>query len=137
MKFSSASNDIITICDDQWLAHECYIASLRSEEPILTGNRIEQQSRASLTLNGEDRDPRIGCDSRIKPVEETKTLELSLGKALKLGASLNCSNQDLVEETLKDNVDLFAWFAIDLPDVDPQVAVHKLSIFREARKEGW
>jgi len=35
--------------------------------------------------------------------------------------------------TLINNIDLFAWSAADLPDVDPQVAVHNLSINKEAR----
>jgi len=86
-----------------------------------------------LRLTGEDLDPRTGCDSRIEPVEETKTLKLSLGKALKLGVGLSCRDQDLVEETLKHNADLLVCSAVDLSSIDPQVVVHKLSVFREVR----
>jgi len=35
--------------------------------------------------------------------------------------------------TLIAKIDLFAWSAVDLPRVDPQVVVHKLSIYKEAR----
>jgi len=35
--------------------------------------------------------------------------------------------------TLITNTDLFAWSVVDLPGVDPQVMVHKLSIYKEAK----
>jgi len=35
--------------------------------------------------------------------------------------------------TLIANTDLFTWSIADLPGIDPQVAVHKLSIYKEAR----
>jgi len=103
MNFPSASSDIITIHGDQQLAYECCIASLWPKESVLTTNNIDRNPGAGLTLTREELDPRTGCNSRIELVEETKTLELSLGKALKLGAGLSYSYQDLVEETLKDN----------------------------------
>jgi len=87
----------------------------------------------SLTLYGEVLDPRIGCDSRIEPIEDTKALELSPGRILKLGVGLQWDDHDIITPTLKDNADLFAWLAAYLPDVDPQVVVHKLSIHKEAR----
>jgi len=96
MKFSSASGDIITIHNDQQLAHEYYIASLRPKEPTLTANNIERQSGASITLTRKDLDRRRGCDSRIELVEETNALEMSLGKALKLGVEMSSNDQALV-----------------------------------------
>ena len=119
MKFLSASGDIITIHGDQWPARECYIASLRLKKSVLIANNIEQQPGAGPTLIGEDLDPRIGCDLRIELVEKTKTLELSTGKTLKLGASLSHNDQDLIKTTLKSNANLFAWSMADLSRVDP------------------
>jgi len=133
MQFPSSSGDIITIHGDQRLARECYIASLRPKELVLTTNNIEREPRVGLTLIGEDLDPRIGCDSHIEPVEDTKSLELSLRRNLKLGVGLSHNDQDLIEATLKSNKDLFAWSATNLLSVDPQITVYKLSIYREPR----
>ena len=41
--------------------------------------------------------------------------------------------RDILTPTLINNTDLFAWSAADLLSVDPQVASHKLSIYKEAR----
>jgi len=80
MKFPSTFSDIITIHGDQRLARECYIASLRPKDPILTANNIERQPEAGLSLADEDLDPKLDFDSCIEPVEDSKTLELSAGK---------------------------------------------------------
>jgi len=60
-------------------------------------------------------------------------LELSVGRNLKLGAGLSHNNQDLIETTLKNKMDLFAWSITYLLGVNSQIVVHKLSIYREAR----
>jgi len=108
MKFQSSSRDIITIHGNQRLARECYIANLRPKEPALITNNIERHPDASLTLAGEDLDPRICCDSRIEPVKDNLPMTISPGKSLKLGAGLSHSDQALIETTLNDNTDLFA-----------------------------
>jgi len=77
MKFPSSSGDIITIHGNQRLARECYITILRPQLPILQIHNIERQPGSGLTLFGEDLDLKIRCDSRIKPVKDTKALELS------------------------------------------------------------
>jgi len=60
-------------------------------------------------------------------------LDLFIGRTIKLGASLQQAHYDVLTPTLTTNADLFAWSAVDLPDVDPQVAIHKLSIYKEAK----
>jgi len=34
---------------------------------------------------------------------------------------------------LKKNVDLFAWTAVEVPGVNPEVITHRLSVYKEAR----
>jgi len=60
-------------------------------------------------------------------------LELPNGHTIKLGIGLESKQRDILTHTLVSNMDLFAWSATDLPGVDPHVASHKLSIYKEAR----
>ena len=60
-------------------------------------------------------------------------MELPNGRTLKLGTGLQQEQRDILTPTLIANTDLFAWSAADLPGVDPQVTVHKLSIYKEAK----
>jgi len=78
-------------------------------------------------------DPRIGRDVRLEPVEDTTPLELPNGHSINLGTGLNSDEHATITPILINNTDLFAWSAADLPGVDPQVASHKLSIYKEAR----
>jgi len=133
MKFPAPSGDILTIHYDQRLARECYMASLRPQLPIQQTNHIERPPGSSIALSSEDLDPRIGRDVRLESVEDTSPLELPNGHSINLGTGLNSDERATITPILINNTDLFAWSAADLPGVDPQVASHKLSIYKEAR----
>ena len=75
----------------------------------------------------------MGWDVCLKPVEETSPLELPNSHSINLGTSLNSDERAIVTPILVSNTDLFAWSAADLPRVDPLVAFHKLSFYKEAR----
>jgi len=60
-------------------------------------------------------------------------LELPNGRTIKLDTRLEPKKCDILTPTLVSNTDLFAWSAADLPGVDPHVASHKLSIYKEAQ----
>jgi len=74
----------------------------------------------------------VGRDVRLEPVEETTPLELPNGHSINLGTRLNSNERAIITPVLVGNTDLFAWSAADLPGVDPLVASHKLSIYKEA-----
>jgi len=115
------------------LARECYMASLRPQLPIQQTNHIERPPDSCIALSGEDLDPRIGHDVRLEPVEDTTPLQLPNGHSINLDTGLNSDERATITPILINNTDLFAWSATDLPGVDPQVASHKLSIYKEAR----
>jgi len=50
-----------------------------------------------------------------------------------MGTGLQHEQGEILTPTFINNTDLFAWSAADLLGVDPQVAVHKLFIYKEAR----
>jgi len=133
MKFPSPSGDTLTIHGDQCLARACYMVSLRPQSPTLQTNHIERPRGSDITLSRDDLDPRVGRDARLELVDETTPLELTNGSTLKLGTGLQHDQREILTPTLINNIDLFTWSAADLPGVDPQVAVHKLSVYKEAR----
>jgi len=140
MKFPSPSGDILTMHCDQRLARECYMASLRPQLPIQQTNHIERPPGCGIALSGDDLDPKVGRDVHLEPVEQTTPLELSNDHPLELsndhsinlGTGLNSDERAIITPVLVGNTDLFAWSAADLPEVDPLVASHKLSIYKEA-----
>jgi len=71
MKFPSPSGDILTIHGDQRLVRKCYMPSVRPQLPILQTNHIERPPGYNIALSGDDLDPRVGWDARLKPIEET------------------------------------------------------------------
>jgi len=80
---------------------------------------IRREPRVGISLTREDLDPRIRCDSQIQPIEETRSLELALGRTIQLDSGLSNNDQIIIESTLKDNTDLFAWSVTDLSRVAP------------------
>jgi len=122
MKFPSRQGDIIIVHDDQRAARECYMASLKLPHPPLTTHNIEQ-SRAGTTLAGDDLSPRINSEARVKLVGDTRQLPLAQqDRFLQIGTSFPNGEECHIEQVLKQNVDLFAWSAADLPGVHPKVA---------------
>jgi len=100
------------------------MASMHTQLPILQTNNIERPPSSGITLSVDDPNPRVGCDTRIEPVDNTICLELPNARTLKLGSDLQQEQRDILTPALNANTDLFTWSGIDLPDVDPQVAVH-------------
>jgi len=133
MKFPSPSGDILTVHCDQHLARECYMASLRQQLPIQQTNHIERPPGSGIPLSGEDLYSKVGRDVRLEPVEETTPMELLNGHSINLGTGFNFDERAIITPVLVDNTDHFAWSAAKLPGVDPLVASHKLSIYKEAR----
>jgi len=133
MKFPSPFGDILTIYCDQRLSRECYMASLRPQLPIQQTKQIERPPGSGIALSGEDLDPRVGRDVHLEPVEETSPLELPNDHSINLGTDLNSDERAIITPILINNTNLFAWSVVNLPGVDPLVASHKLSIYKEAR----
>jgi len=109
------------------------MASLKLPYPHLTTNNVEK-TQAAIVVQEEDLDPRINNEARIEPVGETKPLPLDqLDHSLQIGTTMESEGEKAIENTLKQNADLFAWTAANLPGVDPRIAAHRLSVFKEAK----
>jgi len=44
------------------------------------------------------------------------------------------TDAELIHQTLKKNMELFAWSAADVPGVNPEVITHQLSVYKDARR---
>jgi len=108
------------------------MTSLRPQLPIQQTYHIERPPGSSIALSGEDLNPIVDRDVRLEPVKETSPLELLNGHSINLGPRLNSDERAIITPILVSNTDLFAWSAADLAGVDPLVASHKLSIYKEA-----
>jgi len=115
MKFPSLSGDILIVHYDQRLARECYMASLRLQLPIQQTNHIQRPHDSAIALSGEDLDPEVGRDVRLKLVEETSPLELPNGHSINLGTGLNSEERAIITPILINNTDLFASSAVSYP----------------------
>ena len=101
--------------------------------PPLTTNNVEK-TQTAIAIQAEDLDPRLNNEARIEPVGETKPLPLGQpNHFLQIGTTMESAGEEAIENTLKKNADLFAWTTADLPGVDPRIATHKLSVFKEAK----
>ena len=130
MKFLSASGYIITVHVDQPTARRCYADSLR-ERPKSPPKRIVKNVEKVVGEAEVDLDPRVSSEERVEPIESTEEFHFDEHRYTHVSKTLVKTPE--MREVLQGNVDLFAWSAADMPGIDPRVASHKLSIFREAR----
>nr|KYP46857.1 Retrovirus-related Pol polyprotein from transposon 412 family [Cajanus cajan] len=82
-----------------------------------------------------DLDPRLGEEERIEPGEDL--IHFQLGRApeqvTSMGSQLSEIDLNQVRRVVKDNRDLFAWTAANMPGIDPKFLSHRLAVCRDAR----
>jgi len=69
----------------------------------------------------------IAQEKRLEPVGDVVERETD-GKTFKLGRSLSQWSQDQVAEVIAQHLDAFAWFASDMPGIDPDFLCHRLAM---------
>ncbi|XP_027905697.1 uncharacterized protein LOC114165238 [Vigna unguiculata] len=98
--------------------------------------KFPSPSRDILTIHGDQRLARECYMASLRPqlpILQTKNIERPPDFHIALSGDDLDPRRAILTSTLISNTDLFAWSVADLPGVDPQVAVHKLSIYKEAR----
>ena len=134
MKFPSPTGDIITVHVDQKTTRECYAASLRVECMRPPSARVRSKEvRRDHIVAVTDLDPRVE-EMRVEPQEEMRVVSLvGEHKTTRIGTSLGNKDTDCIVEMLRNNVDTFAWTAADMPGLDQNVIMHRLSVFKDAK----
>jgi len=69
---------------------------------------------------------------RPEPAENVVERQIG-GKTFKLGRSLNKEEQNQVAEVILRHLDAFAWFASDMPGIDPDFLCHRLTMDPKVR----
>jgi len=106
------------------------MASLKLTPTETTAKRNVAQRMVVMT----DLDPRINDDVRMKPCNDVNEWQLTgEGQNTRLDRNMTENEVQRVTKFLADNKDLFAWTAEDMPDIDPRVISHRLSVCKEAR----
>ncbi|CAL0328659.1 unnamed protein product [Lupinus luteus] len=126
MKFLSSSLQVCTVRGDQYSARSCYQMSLRphfSKQQTPPSKNSRGVHMVELDIRADE------GEFRPQPEGEKITLQLgrSPGQVVYLGRTLPAEQRLKLETSLRENRDLFAWSAADMPGIDPSVICHKLT----------
>ena len=118
---------------DQVTAHQCHIQAIHHskqtvfEPEVVTGDVLSIE-RNGLEIDIEDLDPR---ENYPKPesVEQTKEIDInSEGRITRIGTRLDHDQKGKMTQFLRENSDVFAWSAAEMPGIPPSVIYHSLNI---------
>ncbi|XP_057744962.1 uncharacterized protein LOC130962814 [Arachis stenosperma] len=116
---------IATIKGDQKLSRRCYNESLN-----LKGNSIGKETN-TIELGGTQ------AREKLRPQPEGETKEVQVGdtqdKITNIGVNLKGNLKELLINFLRENSDLFAWKAADIPGIDPGLICLKLAVYPGSR----
>ena len=125
MKLPSLGGTVITIRSDQKEANRCYENSLKIKIRVFTvTSRPPSEERVACI--------EIARERRPEPAEQV--LEREIGdRMFKLGKSLGQEAEDQIVEVIARHLDALAWFASDMPDIDPDFLCHRLTMDPQVR----
>ena len=118
VKFSTPHEDD-KMQKNQLLARQCYSASLQT---------LPLETLSLETLDSWDK----GKILRAKATKELLSIapdDQSSEKQVKVSSRLNPQDVDKLTKALRQNVDVFAWFAADMPWISSEMIAHQLNIF--------
>ena len=108
-------NGIGTVRGDQWVARECYTASMKQG--------------AVDNVNVGELDMRDEVLTRPEPLEELEPVSLDDDPEhlAYIGSKLTKDLKGLLTQFLRQNGDVFAWTQADMGGIDPAIITHKLN----------
>jgi len=104
---------------------------------------VKKENKKELTINvnvisttSKDLDPQSDFTNQWPiPIEDIETFKSGRESHhySKIGQQMENAMRKEVEQVLHNNLDLFAWSAFDMPNINPNFIFHKLVIFLEAK----
>ncbi|GAU32939.1 hypothetical protein TSUD_153560 [Trifolium subterraneum] len=105
---------------------------------IVRGDQALGEALVNTTNMSEatELDPREEFhEGRVSPIEDLEEIKIGSEphQVTNIGTTLPAEEKDKVIETLRRNVDLFAWHPKDMPGIDESIITHKLAIHPDAK----
>ncbi|KAI5383100.1 hypothetical protein KIW84_044316 [Lathyrus oleraceus] len=116
----------------------CNNKKLRTGDPARGVNAIDLDCRIGLDETEEGRFPKErSLGHPVRPIPDGEFELIPLGddpeRTVKIGKGLPEETREELVACLKENSDLFAWNAAEMPGLDPEIACHKLALDRAAK----
>ncbi|KAI5392434.1 hypothetical protein KIW84_077004 [Lathyrus oleraceus] len=116
----------------------CDNKKLKTEDPARGVNAIDLDCRIGLDETEEGRFPKErSLEHPVRPIPDGEFELIPLGddpeRTVKIGKGLPEETREELVACLKENSDLFAWNAAEMPGLDPEIACHKLALDRAAK----
>ncbi|KAI5400275.1 hypothetical protein KIW84_065260 [Lathyrus oleraceus] len=110
----------------------CNNKKLRTGDPARGINAIDLDCRIGLDETEEGRFPKErSLGHPVRPIPDGEFELIPLGndpeRTVKIGKGLPEETREELVACLKENSDLFAWNAAEMPELDPEIACHKLA----------
>ncbi|KAI5444954.1 hypothetical protein KIW84_013292 [Lathyrus oleraceus] len=148
MKYYTKLGRVVTIHGDIEAARRCYDAAVKGQAVVSTKSNCNNKKLKTEDLargvNAIDLDCRIGLDETeegrfpkerslehpVRPIPDGEFELIPLGddpeRTVKIGKGLPEETREELVACLKENSDLFAWNAAEMPGLDPEIAIDKL-----------
>ncbi|XP_050876397.1 uncharacterized protein LOC127080113 [Lathyrus oleraceus] len=155
MKYYTKLGRVVTVHGDIEAARRCYDAAVKGQAVVSTksncNNKKLKTEDPARGVNAIDLDCRIGLDETeegrfpkepslehpVRPIPDGEFELIPLGddpeKTVKIGKGLPEETREELVACLKENSDLFAWNAAEMPGLDPEIACHKLALDQAAK----
>ncbi|KAI5399931.1 hypothetical protein KIW84_065033 [Lathyrus oleraceus] len=116
----------------------CDNKKLKTEDPARGVHAIDLDCRIGLDETEEGRFPKErSLEHPVRPIPDGEFELIPLGddpeRTVKIGKGLPEETREELVACLKENSDLFAWNAAEMPGLDPEIACHKLALDRAAK----
>ena len=99
----------------------------------LSGDVLAIDQQTSMPMPLEVLDPHEDYP-KPEPVEQTEKIQLRReGRVTTIGSLLTHREKTEITHFLRENSDVFAWFAADMPGISPFVIRHSLNINPNAK----
>lgn len=126
MKYPIDGGHVKTIKDDQRLARKCYKDNLKLKKKILQEHPvIENTLKINLLDLDHCGDP---TDNNLTPIGEVEKVQVDIENFQVTQMGLCQEEEEKMVKMLRYNADFFAWRPSDLPEIDPNVVCHHLSL---------
>lgn len=113
---------------DQEIVRKCYKNSLKLKKRSLVDESVKDDK---VRVNLVDINPREDLvEDSLTPIEDVKTLQIGAQslQTTQIDSNLSVEEEDQITRFLRQNMDLFAWKSLDMPEIDPSVVCHHLSL---------